>query len=221
MARVKNGLISGALGDLVYFVRNGEQFVRRRPDRRKLETKVEELHRQYFGMCSALGASVMELQVLKNAWESPDLKGDYPFSRFVTVNLPLILHEGGISKVRLVESPMLWFTELLGCTIDLQGIVAVFGINNFPRDASWVSAQIIFDTKQEEEGLETTGHFFSITEPPVGIAEEVSFEHRFSPEEKEFIRTCTGKSLLLNLAYWDSYQNEVLGFSETKFFEEQ
>jgi hypothetical protein len=221
MARVKNGLISGALGELVYYVRNGEQFVRRRPDRRRLETKVEELHRNYFGMCSALGASVMELQVLKNAWDNPDLKGDYPFSRFVTVNMPIILHEGGISKVKLVESPMLWLTELRGCIIDSEGILTVLGINNFPRGASWVSAQIIFDAMQEDEDLKTTCSFFSLTGPPKEIAEEVTFEYRYDPYEKEFIRTCTGKSLLLNLAYWDSCQNEVLGFSETKFFEEE
>lgn len=98
MARILNsnfGLISGKVGDFVYKVKNGKQFISAAPSRRVVDNSLSAVsRRKKFSACSKISSALSKDVLLKSVWnnDSP-LEKSSAFTKISKFLYPLINSE--------------------------------------------------------------------------------------------------------------------------------
>ncbi len=94
MARLKGGSLgrtSGKLGNKVYRVMNGKNFVSYRPDKYNIsQSKAAVSHRTKFSVMIEFAKYINSISTLKQIWNAPRIKGTTSFNRIVMFNSKLV-----------------------------------------------------------------------------------------------------------------------------------
>ena len=90
MARLKGGSLgrtSGKLGNKVYRVMNGKNFVSYRPDKYNIsQSKAAVSHRAKFSVMIEFAKYINSIPTIKQIWNAPRIKGTTSFNRIVMYN---------------------------------------------------------------------------------------------------------------------------------------
>ena len=90
MARLKGGSLgrtSGKLGNKVYRVMNGKNFVSYRPDKYNIsQSKAAISHRAKFSIMIEFAKYINSISTIKQIWKAPRIKGTTSFNRIVMYN---------------------------------------------------------------------------------------------------------------------------------------
>jgi hypothetical protein len=102
MKRPIGDMVSGKVGNVVFFVWDGESYVRAAPERKKTEwTPDQQLHRQRFSQASKLWREVKSAQV-QQIWNLGAKKmNGYAF--FMKANMPAFALDGSLMDFRMLQ----------------------------------------------------------------------------------------------------------------------
>ena len=102
MKRPIGDMVSGKIGNVVFFRHNGESFVRNAPERKKNTWTPEQLlHRQRFSQASKLWRDVKSTQV-QQIWNlgSQKMNG---YALFMKANMPAFSLDGSLMDPQLIQ----------------------------------------------------------------------------------------------------------------------
>jgi hypothetical protein len=102
MARVINGLFSGKIGNLIYTIKKGQQFVRTVPDfsKRVVPDKMKK-GMDCFSLAGSFNSAVYKIPVFMENWQKARIKCTSTINKIMKINYPILKVNEDISFLKL------------------------------------------------------------------------------------------------------------------------
>jgi hypothetical protein len=220
MAKIKNQVISGKLGNVIYKTFNGKPYVIAAPEIKESQSEAHLDCKQAFGICGKLGASMSKIKVLRDHWEKSDVDAYSVRNKFSKINYTRILRLKNLSGVTLIYDSNPHPVNLTEYNFSPDGLTCMFKVSPVNNTCKEISMQgIVYLADPKEPGCDKylSFPFVSANYTPVN-GEDYTISARFTSQDAEKVKIYNIKNILLNLAF-KNMQGEAEKFSETKIIE--
>jgi hypothetical protein len=218
MARIINGLIKGKLGNRIYRIKNGRQFVSAVPDfsNRILSDKTKK-GIECFSMTGSLNSAVLKTPVFKEHWDGlkMNFKGN-SISKMMKVNYSILKIKEDVSFLKLVNSYDLHPVRLEGFTFSPLEISANFLTDKKAGISTQASLQGVIYLMNPTDPFMRQYQFipFSTKNMEYVPGEVFSLRALLPSASSEIIKNYGSWKVIMNLAF-KVEQGSVVCFSET------
>jgi hypothetical protein len=217
MARVLNGLFRGRVGNMVFTVRDGKQFVRTVSE--KYKPPVSENFRRSttaFSLSSGLSSAIHKIKVFSDAWRRSKINAHSSYNKIMKVNLPRINTSVDLSNISLVDGNIQSFSVLKNFIFSPGEISCIINTQKAPYFTKYASIQgvvYLFDPndKRDKKNFEFVHFTGRNIEFAPGI--DINYCAGFSSQQSEIIKSFNSRKIFFNIAF-KNLQGEVEGFSE-------